>query len=129
MRALKRVMYKLALSIGMLCISNLFMTFAWYGFLKKPGEGADHAWWKLVLLSWGLAFFEYCFMVPANHIGRSVGLSLAQLKIMQEAITLCIFVLFMLFYMGEQWKWDYLWALLCVMGAVYFVNREALLVS
>ena len=51
-------MYKLALSIGMLCISNLFMTFAWYGFLKKPGEGADHAWWKLVLLSWGLAFFE-----------------------------------------------------------------------
>lgn len=121
-------MYKLALSIGMLCISNLFMTFAWYGFLKKPGR-CRPCLVEAGAAELGTGLFEYCFMVPANHIGRSVGLSLAQLKIMQEAITLCIFVPFMLFYMGEQWKWDYLWALLCVMGAVYFVNREALLVS
>lgn len=121
-------MVKLGLSIAMLSISNIFMTFAWYGFLRKPGQENSVAWWKLILLCWGLAFFEYCFMVPANHVGRAAGLSLAQLKIMQEAITLCIFVPFMLFYMGEQWRWDYLWALICVMGAVYFVNREALLV-
>lgn len=121
-------MLKLLSSVVLLCISNTFMTFAWYGFLRKPGEAAAHAWWKLVLMSWGLAFFEYCFMVPANHIGRAAGLSLAQLKIMQEGISLAVFVPFMLFYMGEQWKWDYLWAFLCILGAVYFVNREALLV-
>lgn len=121
-------MLKLFSSVALLCISNTFMTFAWYGFLRKPGEAAAHAWWKLVLMSWGLAFFEYCFMVPANHIGRAAGLSLAQLKIMQEGISLAVFVPFMIFYMGEQWKWDYLWAFLCILGAVYFVNREALLV-
>lgn len=121
-------MLKLFSSIALLCVSNTFMTFAWYGFLRKPGEAAAHAWWKLVLMSWGLAFFEYCFMVPANHIGRAAGLSLAQLKIMQEGISLAVFVPFMIFYMGEQWKWDYLWAFLCILGAVYFVNREALLV-
>lgn len=117
---------KLGLSIMMLAISNMVMTFAWYGFLRKPGEAAASPWWKLILMSWGLAFFEYCFMVPANHMGRAYGLSLAQLKIMQEAITLAIFVPFMIFYMGEQWKWDYLWAFLCVLGAVYFVNRQGL---
>lgn len=122
-------MLKLCSSVLLLCISNTFMTFAWYGFLRKPGEAASHAWWKLVLLSWGVAFFEYCFMVPANHLGRSAGLSLAQLKIMQEAISLTIFVPFMLFYMGEQWKWDYLWAFFCVLGAIYFVNRQALFIS
>lgn len=121
-------MLKLFTSVALLCVSNTFMTFAWYGFLRKPGEAAAHAWWKLVLMSWGLAFFEYCFMVPANHIGRAAGLSLAQLKIMQEGISLAVFVPFMIFYMGEQWKWDYLWAFLCILGAVYFVNREALLV-
>lgn len=121
-------MLKLFSSVALLCVSNTFMTFAWYGFLRKPGEAAAHAWWKLVLMSWGLAFFEYCFMVPANHIGRAAGLSLAQLKIMQEGISLAVFVPFMIFYMGEQWKWDYLWAFLCILGAVYFVNREALLV-
>ncbi len=121
-------MLKLFSSVALLCISNTFMTFAWYGFLRKPGEAAAHAWWKLVLMSWGLAFFEYCFMVPANHIGRAAGLSLARLKIMQEGISLAVFVPFMIFYMGEQWKWDYLWAFLCILGAVYFVNREALMV-
>ncbi len=119
-------MFRLTLTIVLLVISNAFMTFAWYGLMKKPGEAVTDSWWKLILISWGIAFFEYCFMVPANHIGRSVGLSLAQLKIMQEAITLSVFVPFMLLYMGEHWKWDYLWAFLCVMGAVFFVNREAL---
>lgn len=122
-------MTRLALTVLLLVISNAFMTFAWYGLLRKPGEAASESWWKLIMLSWGIAFFEYCFMVPANHIGRGVGLSLAQLKIMQEAITLSIFVPFMIFFMGESWKWDYLWAFLCVMGAVFFVNREALMGS
>ena len=120
-------MYKLALSICLLFLSNVVMTFAWYGFLKKPGEGATTPMWQLILMSWGLALFEYCFMVPANHLGRAYGLSLAQLKIMQDALTLSIFVPFMILYMGEQWKWDYLWAFLCVLGAVFFVNREALM--
>lgn len=122
-------MTRLLLTAILLVMSNTVMTFAWYGFLRKPGEMVDRGLWKLVLVSWGLAFFEYCLMIPANHIGRSAGLSLAQLKIMQEVITLSVFVPFMLFYMGEHWKWDYLWAFLCVLGAVYFVNREALVVS
>lgn len=121
------LMLKVLLTASLLVVSNFFMTYAWYGFLRKPGEGVGDAWWKLVLLSWGVAFFEYCFMVPANHIGRSAGLTLAQLKIMQEAITLCIFVPFMVFVVGDQWKWDYLWAFLCVLAAVFFVNREALM--
>lgn len=115
--------------IGFLIISNVLMTFAWYGFLRKPGQAAQSAWWKLVLISWGIAFLEYCFLVPANQIGREYGLSLAQLKIIQEFITLSVFVPFMLFYMGESWKWDYLWAFLCVLAAVFFVNREALMAS
>ncbi len=119
-------MPKLLLTILLLVISNSVMTFAWYGFLRKPGETVGEPWWKLVLLSWGIAFFEYCFLVPANHMGRSLGLTLAQLKIMQEVITLSVFVPFMLLYMGEHWKWDYLWAFLCVLGAVFFVNRDAL---
>ena len=119
-------MVRLLLTAILLIMSNTVMTFAWYGFLCKPGEAIDKSMWKLVLISWGLAFFEYCLMIPANHIGRSAGLSLAQLKIMQEVITLSVFVPFMIFYMGEHWKWDYLWAFLCILGAVYFVNREAL---
>lgn len=119
-------MVRLLLTAILLIMSNTVMTFAWYGFLRKPGEAIDKSMWKLVLISWGLAFFEYCLMIPANHIGRSAGLTLAQLKIMQEVITLSVFVPFMIFYMGEHWKWDYLWAFLCILGAVYFVNREAL---
>lgn len=121
---------RIVLTVVMLIISNMVMTYAWYGSLRKPGAEVDHSsWWKLILFSWGVAFFEYCFLVPGNHIGRSAGLSLAQLKIMQEVITLSVFVPFMLFYMGEQWKWDYLWAFLCVLGAVFFVNREALMAA
>jgi uncharacterized protein (DUF486 family) len=121
---------KIALTVFLLLISNVVMTFAWYGFLRKPGqETMPSTWLKLIFLSWGVAFFEYCFMVPGNHIGREAGLSLAQLKITQEVITLLVFVPFMIFFMGEQWKWDYLWAFLCVLGAVFFVNREALMMS
>ncbi len=103
------------------------MTYAWYGFLRRPGEAVALPWWKLVLMCWGVAFFEYCFMVPANNVGRMEGLSLAQLKVIQETVSLGVFVPFMIFFMGEQWKWDYLWAFLCVLGAVFFVNREALM--
>ena len=119
---------RVGLTILLLVVSNIVMTFAWYGSLRKPGTEVESSnMWKIVLLSWGMAFFEYCFLVPGNHIGRSAGLSLAQLKIMQEVITLTVFVPFMLFFMGENWKWDYLWAFLCVLGAVFFVNREALM--
>ena len=119
---------RILLTICLLVISNIVMTFAWYGFLRKPGQETETSeWWKLILMSWGLAFFEYCFLVPGNHIGRSCGLSLAQLKITQEVITLTVFVPFMIFFMGEQWKWDYLWAFFCILGAVFFVNREALM--
>ena len=119
---------RVGLTILLLVVSNIVMTFAWYGSLRKPGTEVESGnMWKIVLLSWGMAFFEYCFLVPGNHIGRSAGLSLAQLKIMQEVITLTVFVPFMLFFMGENWKWDYLWAFLCVLGAVFFVNREALM--
>lgn len=120
---------KIALSILLLVISNTFMTFAWYGLLRKTDAAMGGGWPKVILLSWGIAFFEYCFMVPANHIGHASGLSLAQLKITQEVITLLVFVPFMIFYMGEHWKWDYLWAFFCILGAVFFVNREALMGS
>lgn len=120
-------MFKVTTTVFLLLCSNTVMTFAWYGFLKKPGQSSDVTIWKLILMCWCMAFFEYCFMVPANHIGRSAGLSLAQLKVTQEAISLSVFVPFMLYYMGEPWKWDYLWSFLCVLAAVFFVNREALM--
>lgn len=122
-------MLKIIATAILLIMSNTVMTFAWYGFLRKPGETQDKSLWMLILISWSIAFFEYCLMIPANHLGRAAGLSLAQLKIMQEVITLSVFVPFMLFYMGEQWKWDYMWAIICLLGAVFFVNREALMVS
>jgi len=103
----------------LLTVSNVFMTFAWYGHLKhlqaKP-------WWIAALVAWGIALFEYLLQVPANRIGYTV-LSLGQLKIMQEVITLSVFVPFAIFYMGEPVKLDYLWAGLCLMGAVYFIFR------
>lgn len=122
-------MFKLATTVILLILSNIVMSFAWYGFLRKPGEESPLAMWKIVLISWGIAFFEYCLMIPANHLGRSVGLTLAQLKIMQEVITLSVFVPFMILYIGDEWKWDYLWAFLCILGAVFFVNREALMMN
>ncbi|MEG1259109.1 MAG: DMT family protein [Akkermansia sp.] len=111
----------------LLCCSNLFMTWAWYGHLKKSSTVIDKPFILIILVSWGIAFFEYCFMIPANRLGYSAGMSLAQLKIAQEVITLCIFIPFAIYFMGERWKMDYLWAFICIMGAVFFVNREQLM--
>ncbi|OQA33089.1 MAG: hypothetical protein BWY57_01453 [Betaproteobacteria bacterium ADurb.Bin341] len=104
----------------LLAASNIFMTFAWYAHLKQM---SDKPWWIAALLSWGIALFEYLIQVPANRIG-SAELSLAQLKILQEVITLAVFVPFVLFYMHQPLKLDYLWAALCILGAVYFIFRS-----
>lgn len=104
----------------MLALSNLFMTFAWYGHLKNMSQ---QPWIIAALVSWGIALGEYLIQVPANRIGYTT-LSLPQLKIMQEVITLCIFVPFSVFYMHNPIKLDYLWAGLCLMGAVYFIFRS-----
>lgn len=103
----------------MLAVSNLFMTFAWYGHLKNFSSSP---WYVAALASWGIALFEYLIQVPANRIGYT-QLSLGQLKIMQEVITLTIFVPFAVLYMNQPLKLDYLWAGLCLMGAVYFIFR------
>ena len=109
-------------TVGLLLLSNVFMTFAWYGHLKSL---SGKAWWVAALISWGIALFEYLLQVPANRIGHGAGFSLAQLKITQEVITLGVFVPFSLLYMGEPPKLDFLWAGLCLMGAVYFIFRSA----
>lgn len=107
-------------TFGLLLLSNVFMTLAWYGHLKNL---ASKPWWVAALVSWGIALFEYLLQVPANRIGHAGGLSLAQLKIGQEVITLLVFVPFAVLYMGEPLKLDYLWAGLCLIGAVYFIFR------
>lgn len=113
-------MWKIALITGsMLVVSNLFMTYAWYGHLKHM---AGRPWIIAALLSWGIAFFEYIIQVPANRIGYT-QLNLAQLKIMQEVITLCVFMPFAVLVMDQPLKLDYLWAGVCMVGAVYFVFR------
>jgi uncharacterized protein (DUF486 family) len=109
----------IALSALMLAASNVFMTFAWYAHLKHLSA---KPWWIAALASWGIALFEYLLQVPANRIGFT-ALSLPQLKIMQEVITLVVFVPFAVFYMEQPVKLDYLWAALCILGAVYFVFR------
>jgi uncharacterized protein (DUF486 family) len=110
----------LAATATLLALSNLFMTFAWYGHLKHMQASP---WYWAAIVSWGIALFEYLLQVPANRIGFAGGVSLAQLKILQEVITLAVFVPFAMFYMGEGFKLDYLWAALCLMGAVYFIFR------
>ena len=117
----------IALTVAMLIASNLFMTLAWYWHLRlqKPGQSS----WPvalIVIVSWLVALVEYTIAVPANRLGAASGLNVAQLKIIQEVVTVCVFVPFMMFFMGEKWRWDYLWALLCMVGAVYFVNRARL---
>jgi len=107
-------------TIGLLILSNVFMTFAWYAHLRTL---LDKPWYLAVLASWGIAFFEYALQVPANRIGYGT-FSLPQLKIIQEVVTLAVFVPFALFYMGQPVKLDYLWAALCLCGAVYFVFRS-----
>lgn len=106
--------------IGLLLISNIFMTFAWYGHLKTLN---DKPLWIVIIISWSIAFFEYLFMVPANRLGAGIY-SLPQLKILQEVITMVVFSLFTVFYMKEDLKWDYLWAGCCLLGAVYFIFRS-----
>jgi uncharacterized protein len=108
-------------TVLLLVASNVFMTFAWYGHLKglqaKP-------WYIAALVSWGIALFEYLLQVPANRIGYAHGISLAQLKIMQEVITLAVFVPFAMLYMNQPFKLDFVWAGLCLVGAVYFIFRS-----
>jgi len=109
----------IVVSAALLVASNVFMTFAWYAHLKHLSA---KPWWIAALVSWGIALFEYLLQVPANRIGFT-QVSLAQLKIMQEAITLVVFVPFAIFYMEQPIKLDYLWAALCLVGAVYFIFR------
>lgn len=116
-------MHPLLISIFLLIISNVFMTFAWYAHLKELN---DKPWLIAAMLSWGIAMLEYLFQVPANRIGYTV-LNVGQLKIMQEVITLSVFVPFSLIYLKEPLKLDYLWAGLCMVGAVYFMFRSKLL--
>ena len=106
----------------LLCCSNVFMTFAWYGHLKNL---ANRPWIIAAIVSWGIALFEYLIQVPANRIGHQT-MNLGQLKILQEVITLSVFVPFSILYMKESIRLDYLWAGLCILGAVFFVFRANL---
>ena len=115
-------MNPILVSVLLLCASNVFMTFAWYAHLK---EMSHKPWLVAALVSWGIALFEYLLQVPANRIGFTV-LNVGQLKILQEVITLSVFVPFSLYYLKEPLKLDYLWAALCIMGAVFFVFRSKL---
>ncbi|MCB1979123.1 MAG: DMT family protein [Burkholderiaceae bacterium] len=113
-------MRAIGLTVLLLSLSNVFMTFAWYAHLK---DLSSRPWIVAALASWGIAFFEYMLQVPANRIGYG-ALSLGQLKILQEVITLSVFVPFAVFYMKEPLKLDYLWAGLCILGAVFFIFRS-----
>jgi uncharacterized protein (DUF486 family) len=108
-------------TFGLLVLSNVFMTLAWYGHLKSL---ADRPWWIAALASWGIALFEYLLQVPANRIGYQGGYTLAQLKIAQEVITLAVFMPFVVIFMGQPMKLDFLWAGLCMVAAVYFIFRS-----
>lgn len=103
----------------LLALSNVFMTFAWYAHLK---DMSSKPWWLAALASWGIALFEYLLQVPANRIGYG-AMSLSQLKIIQEVISLSVFIPFAVFYMNQPFRWDYVWAGLCLVGAVYFMFR------
>ena len=107
-------------TIVLLTCSNIFMTFAWYGFLKNTGVPI----WKAILISWGIAFFEYCLMVPANRAGFANGFNGFQLKITQELITLVVFTVFAVFYLKEPFQMKYLVSFLFILGAVYFAFKK-----
>ena len=113
-------MREISLTLLLLTLSNVFMTFAWYAHLKNL---SSKPWIIAVLVSWAIAFFEYLLQVPANRIGYGV-LSLGQLKILQEIVTLTVFVPFAFFYMKEPLELDYLWAGLCILGAAFFIFRS-----
>jgi uncharacterized protein len=106
-------------TIVLLTISNVFMTFAWYGHLKFR----DVALWKVVLASWSIAFFEYCFMVPANRFGYG-EFNAAQLKTIQEVITLIVFSIFSVVYLKEEFKWNYVAGFVCIIAAVFFIFKK-----
>ena len=112
-------------TVGLLILSNLFMTYAWYGHLKTLNS---RPLWMAIGLSWGIAFLEYCFQVPANRIGYQY-FSLAQLKIIQEVITMIIFSLFAIFFMKEELNRNFFYASLCLVGAVYFIFRRQILMK
>jgi uncharacterized protein (DUF486 family) len=116
-------MRTMIISAGLLCCSNIFMTFAWYGHLKNL---SIKPWIIAALVSWGIALFEYLLQVPANRIGFQV-MNLGQLKILQEVITLLIFVPFSVLFMKEDVRLDFLWAGLCILGAVFFIFRQKIL--
>jgi len=115
-------MQKILITAIMLACSNVFMTFAWYGHLKNFN---NKPWIIAALISWGIALFEYLIQIPANRVGHAV-MNLGQLKILQEVITLLVFVPFSIFYMKEGIKQDYIWASVCILAAVFFVFRGAL---
>lgn len=106
-------------TILLLCCSNIFMTIAWYGHLRFENVPL----WKVVLVSWGIAFFEYCFQVPANRIGFVEGFNGYQLKMIQEVVTLTIFCVFAVLYLKEPLRWNYLASFACILGAVYFMFK------
>lgn len=116
---MNQVSHPILVTALMLAVSNLFMTFAWYGHLKNL---AASPWYVAALASWGIALFEYLLQVPANRIGYT-AMNLGQLKILQEIVTLSVFVPFAVLYMGQPLKWDYLYAALCLTGAAYFIFR------
>ena len=109
--------------IGMLIASNLIMTFAWYWHLK-PGAANNLALWKIILISWAIALVEYCFVIPANHYGNQWGIQPFQLKIIQEVVTLAVFVLFAIVYLKEGFKLNYLISFAFILGAVYFAFKK-----
>ena len=122
MNVLQSIPLSLQTIFLLVCI-NVFMTFAWYGHLKNM---ATAPWYIAAAVSWGIALFEYALQVPANRIGfQQAGFTVAQLKIMQEVITLAVFVPFAMIYLKEPFKLDYLWAALCTVGAVFFIFRSA----
>ena len=112
-------MRTIVITVALLVVSNVFMTIAWYAHLKNLSA---RPWYVAAMVSWGVALFEYLVQVPANRIGYT-KLSLAQLKILQEVITLCVFIPFALFYMRQPLNLNFLWAALCLVGAVFFVFR------
>jgi uncharacterized protein (DUF486 family) len=113
-------MNRVLLAVVLLVVSNTFMTFAWYAHLRNM---AHKPWVIAALVSWGIALCEYLFQVPANRIGYG-ALSLPQLKIIQEVVTLTVFVPFAVLYMRQSWSWNYVWAGLCLLGAVFFIFRD-----
>lgn len=107
-------------TVLLLLFSNIFMTFAWYGHLKQVGLPL----WKAILISWGIAFFEYCLMVPANRLGYANGVNGFQLKMVQEVITLVVFSVFAILYLKEPFHWKYLVSFIFILGAVYFMFKK-----